>query len=244
MNTLADYKCECFEFDQTEAIVVFPKEPSEKRQWALKTEYWGAFPEIELMLLDKGFHIVHLKTKNRWANREDCDRKYNFVQYVAEKYNLNKKCVLVGMSCGGAQAVKYTSFYPQTVACMFIDAPVIDFCSIPGKHNADEYFNAESVWENEFMKAYPDAQKESLRNMDIHPISVAEKLLLNKIPIVMSYGTHDLTVPYEENGKKLAEVYGGSELLKVFEVRFRGHHPHCTFYDNGKIVDFILKHCE
>lgn len=37
-----------FEFEGREAIVVFPNEPLENKNWLLKTEYFDAFPNFEV----------------------------------------------------------------------------------------------------------------------------------------------------------------------------------------------------
>ena len=34
-----------FEFEGKKAILVFPEQVDENRNWMLKTEYWDAFPE-------------------------------------------------------------------------------------------------------------------------------------------------------------------------------------------------------
>ena len=244
MKTWFDYEMETFEFDGTEGIVVFPKKPRETMDWAFKTEYWGAYPDVELMLLEKGFHVAHLVTKNRWANKEDCDRKAAFAKYISEKYGLSKKCIPIGMSCGGAQAVKFAGYYPELVACMYIDAPLLNFCSIPGRNEGLIDLDSDVIWENEFVYAYPGLKRYQIPGFDGHPLCFAEKLVENKIPIVMAYGTQDRSVIWEENGKLLAEAYEGTGLLKVFEVGCRGHHPHHTFCNDGDIVDFIIEHCK
>lgn len=51
--------CE-FQFEGYDAIIVFPKVPTLKRNFAIKTEYWNAFTEaIEIPLLENGFHLCY-----------------------------------------------------------------------------------------------------------------------------------------------------------------------------------------
>ena len=46
MESLLGYKCETFTFEGRDAIIVFPSvKPIGKL--ALKTLYWGAFPDVE-----------------------------------------------------------------------------------------------------------------------------------------------------------------------------------------------------
>lgn len=82
------YEAKSFLFEDREAILVFPKEPREGNPWTLKTEYWGAFPDVELRLLAEGFHAAFVKNKNRWFTPEEIDAKARFVRYVSETFGL------------------------------------------------------------------------------------------------------------------------------------------------------------
>lgn len=228
-----------FQFEDRDAIIVFPKQVRPGKPWALKTEYWNAFPDVEVRLLAQGFHLAYVKNKNRWFTQEECDAKARFVRYVAKQYDLNPKCVPVGMSCGGGYAVKFGGLYPELVSCMFIDAPALNFCSIPGKIG-NSY--CESVWEKEFSKAYPGLQRHQLLGFSGHPICYADVLVAHRIPILLVYGAEDRTVIYEENGKLLEEAYRECGLLRTIRVPARGHHPHGLIGDNQPIADFILAH--
>lgn len=231
------FKKEEFEFEGRQAIIVFPKEAESEINWTLKTEYWGAFPNTEIELLKRGFHAAYLQNISRFATKEDCDSKARFVEYISEKYGLRNKCVPVGMSCGGAHAMNFAGFHPESVACMFIDAPVLNFCSFPGKLGSEK---CEGVWENEFVKAYPGITRAGLLNFDNHPISKIPVLQENKIPVIMLYGTEDQTVIYNENGALMELEYKNCpELLKVVPRNFQGHHPHGLPEGNTEVVDFI-----
>ena len=123
---------------------------------------------------------------------------------------------------------------------MYIDAPVLNFLSLPGKIGNDF---CERVWENEFVYAYPGITRDKLLNFDMHPMNRIDTLIENKIPILMVYGKEDMTVIYEENGKILEMAYENHpELLKVIPEGNRGHHPHGKISDNTEIVEFILEH--
>lgn len=240
------FRCEKFTFEDKDAIIVFPDKPAQNSHIVLKTEYWGAFPDVELQLLKNGYHVAYLKNSSRLAPREDCDRKAAFIRYLAEKYNLSEKCIPVGMSCGGAHAVRFAGFYPEMVACMYIDAPVLNFCDFPGKMVGDAQ-KWQGPWENEFQITYPGVKHYQLLTFPHHPINMADTLVENRIPVIMVYGTEDSTVIYEENGRLLEEAYGDSDLLKVIPVSARGHHPHGilrydTPCDNTEIVTFLLEH--
>lgn len=235
------YEAKPLEFEGREAIVVFPKEVREGAPWTLKAEYRTAFPDVELRLLAEGFHVAFVQNETRWATEAECALKARFVRYVSETFHLAPKCIPVGMSCGGAYAVKFAGLYPELVQCMYIDAPVLNFCSVPGK--SWNKFNDE-VWHPEFVKAYPGIQRWQLPGFQGHPICYANVLIRNRIPVILVWGKEDLTVPYEENGLLLEQAMEGTGLLKVFPVPSRGHHPHGFIGDNQPIVDFIKEHCQ
>ena len=230
------FKIENFTFEDREALIVFPKVQGGCRSFALKTEYWDAYPDIEIRLLEKGFHLCYVKNKTRFATREDCDLKARFVKYISEKYDLDSKCVPVGMSCGGAHAVNFAGYYPELVKCLYIDAPVLNFCDFPAKHRW------ESIWQKEFTVAYPNTKRSDLLAFEPHPLNRAKALIENNIPVLMVYGTEDMTVIYEENGKLLEEAMDGTGLLSVIKEECRGHHPHGMINDNSVIVDYIVEH--
>lgn len=239
MTNWNGFECKEFEFEGREAMVVFPEKADKNRNWSLKTEYRDAFPETEIELLKRGFHVAWLKNTTRFATKEDCDAKARFADFLKEEYNLRDKCVTVGMSCGGAHAVNFAGFYPEKVACMFIDAPVLNFMSFPGKIG---HGMCEEVWNNEFVKAYPGITRTKLLNFDNHPIGKVSILKEHRIPIIMVYGVEDETVYYSENGKLLELEYADSpELLKVIPRIAQGHHPHGLLGDSYMIADFITE---
>ena len=206
-----------FEFEGRKATVVFPKKADAKKNWTLKMEYQYAFIEEELALLKKGFHLGFVKCTSRFAPKFDCDLRAGFVRHVAKTYHLSEKCVPVGMSCGGAQAVRFAGFYPELVSCMYIDAPVLNYCDFPAKLRTPDLF--EDIWQDEFLPVYPGMTRAKLLTFDQHPICMADTLLEHKIPIIMVWGIQDQTVYYNENGLLLEKAYEGTGLMQVIAMR-------------------------
>ncbi len=223
-----------FDFDGTNGIVVMPNGNSNGKV-VFKTEYWDAFPELEIEFLKRGYHLIHLNNYTRLANRSDCDRKAKFVEFVTNKYNLNQRCILVGMSCGGAQAINFTSYYPEYVSCLVIDAPVINFLDFPGRY--DEY---EHIWDREFTVAYPNVKRSDIFTLPDNPINNVKKLIETKLPVIMIYGTEDKTVIYSLNGRLLEEAYSDNmDLLTVIPRKFQGHHPHGLLNKSNELADLV-----
>lgn len=240
LQTLGDYACACFRFEDRNAIIVFPK-TTPNGHWALKTEYWTAFPETELMLLERGFHIAYLANESRFAPKRDCDAKARFVDYIAREYGLKDKCVPIGMSCGGAHAVRFAGYYPEKVACMYIDAPVLSYCDYPGKPGVDDLI---PVWEDEFKVTYPGISRHQLLTFPHHPLNMTDTLIRNRTPVVMVYGTADTLVHHQENALLLEDAMAGLDFFLSIPVPGRGHHPHSIWGDNTPVVEFIEKYCK
>ncbi len=234
------FECKEFVFDGQEAIVVIPDMKIKNPVLAGKTENWIAFPQTEIELLKKGFYLCFVHNENRWGADTDLDRKAEFVKSIINEYGLSQKCVPVGMSCGGLIAIKFAAKYPELVACLYIDAPVLNYMSCPcgfGIGNAccedfPEIFDSLGLKNISELICYTD--------MPMHKIPA---LVDAKIPAVLVAGGADKTVPYEENGILLEKAYRENGIdLEVFIKPDCAHHPH-GLDDPKPIVDFILAHC-
>ena len=239
-ETWFGFDCDRFEFEGKPAVVVFPdKNVTPIKKVVIKSLYWEAFPDVEFNLLRKGYHVAYVRTMNRFGVKEDCDRKARFLKFISEKYGFDGKCGLIGMSLGGCHAVRFAGFYPELVSCIWLDAPVLNLHSYPGKFGNAE---CEGVWQKEFEDAYPGVKRYQLHTMDIHPIAKADILIENKIPVLLSWGTEDCSVNFNENGRLLMEAYEGTGLLTPLRVGLRGHHPHGKIGKNDEIIDWIAEH--
>ena len=209
-----------FIFDGLNAKIVKPNcTPNGK--WIYKTEYFSAFPSAEIEFLNRGYHLLFNENYTRWAPDSDISRKVEFIKFVSKEFNLDKKCILVGMSCGGMYAVKLTAKAPELISAMYIDAPVMNLLSCPcdlgiAKSNLfEEYYRVMKVSKSELL---------SYRE---NPIDVMHVLIENDIPVVLVSGDSDYIVPYVENGYHLEKLYkenGGR--IKVYIKPGANHHPH------------------
>ena len=238
------YRCEKLQFENHEATIIYPEEGTANGNLVVKALYWGAFPEaIELPLLETGFHLCHIKDDTRFGVSEDLDRKARFIRYVQDCCALKKKCVFVGMSCGGMISIQMAARYPELVSCLYLDAPVVNYVSWPcglgmskGPKAADRY---SEIFRALNMKSVADIM--ACRTMPLDRIPV---LVANRIPVVMVAGDSDQTVPYCENGVSLEKAYKDAGVdIEVHIKPGADHHPHGL--ENPKaVVDFILKHVE
>ena len=225
-----------FKFEGREAIVVKPKENVEGNKWLFKTEYFGAFPAFEIEMLKRGYHIAYIQNETRWCKPSDIDVKEKFCAFLSEEFSLNQKCMCVGMSCGGMHGIYFGAKYPNRVAALYLDAPVVNLLSCPC---AIGVATDESMYEE--FKSATGMTKSDLINYRNHPVDHIPTLLKNNIPIILVCGDSDTVVPYIENGKAVADYYeaNGGKLVKFIKPGCN-HHPH-GLEDNAPIIEFALE---
>jgi len=224
-----------FTLDGRKAILIKPQRAVEGNKWLLKTEYFDAFPLFEIEMVKRGYHLAYIENKTRWHLDSDDDAKAMLCEYLIKEFSLNKKCMPVGMSCGGMHAVYMAAKYPQYIAALYLDAPVLNLLSCPcgiGKGATYMY--------EEFVNARNETV-EDLINYRNHPIDNVHKIVENNIPVMLVCGDSDEIVPYDENGKHLTEYmksYGG-DITEIIKAGC-GHHPH-GLEDNTPLIEFTLK---
>lgn len=225
-----------FLFEGREAVLIFPDQPNESKNWLLKTEYFDAFPDFQIQMLRRGWHLAFIKNVTRWCLEEDLDLKARFAEYLHETYGLYPKCVPVGMSCGGLIGSKFAAKYPEYVSALYLDAPVMNFLSCP----AGLGIAVNSLYQ-EFYEATGMTISDLICYRE-HPIDKMHLLLQNHIPVIMVYGDSDTVVPYKENGALLEKYYrenGG--IIETYGKEGCGHHPH-SLADNTPIINFVEKY--
>lgn len=204
-------------------------------KWALKTEYFDDFPDVQLRLLEMGYHLAFSENVTRWYNTSDTEAHKNLADYMHNELGLDKKCVIIGMSCGGMKGVYFASKYPELVSCLYLDAPVINFLSCPfalGK--------ATDALISEFVEKTGKTLADMIAFRD-HPLDNIPKLIKNKLPLILVCGDSDDVVPFEENGVFLKRAYEQSDCeFKFILKQNAGHHPH-SLEDNTPIIDFICR---
>lgn len=225
-----------FDLDARKATLICPKSPGKDHKWIYKTEYLGAFPSFDIEMLERGYYLAHLQNTSRWCPEKDTEMRSVFCDFLIEKFSLNEKCMLEGMSCGGMQAVYFAAKYPQYVAAVYLDAPVLNLLSCPyalGKATT----NFRQEFENDMGVSLSE-----LLNYRKHPIDYKDKLLESGIPVILICGDSDLTVPYTENGKLLSDYFKshGGNLTEIIKPGC-DHHPH-GLEDNTPLLKFAERY--
>ena len=232
-----EYQVEEFDFQDRHAKVVFPDKADKDRHWIWRARFWGHEPQLDKALLNHGFHLVYVDVAGLYGNDQAVEIWNAFYEFVQEKYKLNEKVVLEGMSRGGLIVYNWASRNVNKLACIYADAPVCDIKSWPGGLYQGK--GSPSDWE-ECLKVY-NLDEESVGSFYRIPIFCAIKVAKAGIPSIHVCGADDKVVPYDENTKKLAENFekaGGT--IKIILKEGVGHHPH-SLEDPKPILDFILE---
>ena len=236
---IGGFKCLNFIFEEREARIIFPN--TEKNgKWLLKTEYADAFMDTEFELINRGYCCAFLSNRSRWGLKEDLERKSRFIKFVSEELGLNKKCALVGMSCGGLMAIKQAAFNSEDIACLYLDAPVLNYMSCPCGFGIGEPLGGDGVGE-----ILRDLNMKSISELLIYrdmPMHNIDKLIKAQMPVIMVAGDSDTCVPYCENGIVLEEAYKETSLPFLLYIKENcDHHPH-GHTDVKVTADFIDKY--
>ena len=224
------YKSWEFQLAGRKAIVVEPKRADSMHSWAWRLEFFGHEPQVDLGLLEQGFHLLFIDTFGMCGGKTAepiWDALYTFSQGAG----LDKRAVLIGLSRGGLCAYNRALARPETVAAIYADAPVLDLRSWPSlkrKNEIEEAFVAYGLNE-ETLKTW----KGPLDRLDI--------LAKAGIPLIHVVGDADKVVPVAENTAIVEERYpklGGR--IEVIHKPGVDHHPH-SLPDPTPIVKFLLE---
>ena len=227
------------QFFYKKAKVVYPKKAAPGNPWMWRARFWGHEPQTDLALLEKGYHLVYLDTVPELGSPASVYLWQEFYNYLTQNLGLSKKANLEGMSRGGLYLMNWAIAYPEQVASIYIDNPVLDARSWPGSITGGKP-RSPNDWAN-VLKSYK-LTEESVKTFKGFPVDTCDVLAKKKVPIILVNGDSDTVVPFNENGKILKEKYeklGGP--IKVIMKPGADHHPH-SLKDPKPIVDFILKY--
>jgi len=245
MELIADYRYDGikhieFMFKNKKCIALMNEDESKRNgKTVLKTEYFGAFPELQNKMVKRGYTLIFIENRNRWGTPDQIEDQYEFINFASKELGISNKVITIGMSCGGMMSVLLAAKHPDCIEGLYIDAPVMNFLSCPASlGNSPDV--TEGMWQ-EFEKAW-NMTKSELLTFRGHPIDVLDKLVENKVRIYMAYGDSDKTVPYNENGIVLERKYidcGLKDLLYIDKKIGVDHHPH-----GPTDIDFAIKYFE
>ena len=218
------------QFIKLKSIIVVPDKPAPGKPWIFRPSFFGAFANADEGLIKAGWHIVYLDLTNRYGSKsaeKDFDYLYN---YLTRNYGFSDKVALEGLSRGGLFVLNWASSNPAKVASIYLDAPVCDVRSWPGKKQPE-------LW-NAMLTEYKISEKEVDLFMN-QMIEQRKKIAESKIPVLIVAGDADTVVPYMQNAALLREELEklGANIKLILKPGI-GHHPH-GLKDSTEIVEFV-----
>ncbi|WP_333574562.1 alpha/beta hydrolase family protein [Sphingobacterium sp. Lzh-3] len=225
-----------FLFQGREAKIIRPKVTAVGHPWVWRARFWGHEPQVDIGLLEHGYHVVYCDVAELFGNEEALTIWDGFYRKLQEG-GLSKKSAMEGMSRGGVYIYNWCLRYPDRVNAIYADAPVLDFKSWPGGKTTGK--GSKPDWET-FKKDYGLTETQAWAFADA-PIDKAKIIAGFKIPLLHVVGDKDDVVPIAENTLPFAEeIRRAGGRIEIIHKPDVGHHPHCLV-DPSPIINFILK---
>lgn len=231
------YKGYLFNDKGVKYYIVKPNRVAKGNPWIWRARFWGHEPQVEINLLERGFHLTYCDVSNLYGS-DEAVKRWNRFYMLAVQAGLHKKVVLEGMSRGGLIIYNWAVANIQKVACIYADAPVMDIKSWPmGKGTG----SGSEIDTKQLFSAYGFRTENEALNWEKNPIDQAAILAKAGIPMLHIVGDADEIVPVSENTALFAERLATYRYrLKVINKINVGHHPH-SLNNPEPIVHFILR---
>jgi pimeloyl-ACP methyl ester carboxylesterase len=230
------YECADFNFNGRKARIVKPRRAAAGRPWIWRARFWGVEPQTEIALLDRGFHVVYCDVAELFGNTEAIDT-WNKFYGLLQKAGLSKRACMEGFSRGGLYVYNWAVQNPAKVACVYVDAPVLDVKSWPGGKGKSPGSAAD--WAI-FKKDYGFTTDEQALAFKGNPLDKVAQIVRGGYPMLHVVGDADSLVPVSENTavfeKQVLALNGNITVIHKPGVN---HHPH-SLANPAPIVDFIL----
>lgn len=226
-----------FIFRNRDAKIVLPKRTAPGHPWVWRARFWGHEPQTDIALLERGFHVVYYDVAEMFANEESLTIWDDYYQFLFNA-GLSTKAVMEGMSRGGVYVYRWAARYPERVAAIYADAPVLDLKSWPGGKGQSK--GSPEDWET-FKKDFNFKTEDEAIAFKGNPLDLISLIAGAGFPMLHVVGDADDIVPVAENTlpfeQKIKAEGGSIQVIHKPEV---GHHPH-SLQNPQPIVDFILK---
>ena len=231
-----------FDFEGYEAWVVEPPagvRPAEGNPWTWTMQWATAFVErtsVPRLVKERGWRHATVVTFKDKMDEHGLEVSARFQKYLVGELGFAKKANLIGMSWGGFFSTRYAVTYPENVARVYLDAPLLCFWDFdPAKETCRGGYGP-------WVQMAPADGKWS--NDPRMPVNMAENLAKTGIPIFLVYGGQDKSCPPEINAIPFIERFkaaGGEKNLKVLYREYFGHHPHGVELNDNAIIDFLTR---
>ena len=239
------YRRHNFELDGCKGFIVEPPHPAPGLPWHWCMQWAEAFvPRTPaLQLLERGFHHVHFNVFETYFNDEGIAKVEKFYAML-QKIGFHKKAALTGMSYGGLFSLRWAAEHPETVAAVYLDAPVCNlaFAAERNEQNASpEIYERHSGEAKKHFVAYNVKDCAGLLAHPKNPLNNYLPIAEAQIPILALRAGQDQTVLPASNIDAFTErMISAGGNIKVINRNLYGHHPH-GMDDPTALTGFILQ---
>ena len=231
-----------FRFEGLDAVVVEPKTVAPGRPWIWRAEFFDHRPQLDLALLERGYHLVHLAVGNTFGAPGPMSQFSHFyASLTSGEWKLNRRVILEGFSRGGLYAYNWGIKNPSKVMAIYGDAPVCDFKTWPygangGKASPDDW--------KQLIQSYGFPSQAAALDYRFNPVDCLAPLAAAHVPLIHVVGDADEVVPVLANTAVVEQRYralGGT--IEVIHKPGGLHHPH-SLDDPKPLVEFLTKHAD
>lgn len=228
-----------FTFNGREAWIVNPSQSKVGNPWIWRAHFPNWHTDLDSILLTRGFHVVYVNTNDMFGSPAAMQVWDLFYDYLVATKQFSKKVALEGVSRGGLYVYNWAKRNPLKVACIYAEAPVLDFKSWPGGKGTGK--GSPDDWKG-VLSSYGFTEAEAMAYAN-NPIDHLEGLAACKVPVLHAIGLNDKIVPPAENTFVLVKNYtalGGIATIYPMtrgEQNLEGHH--FTIEHPERIADFV-----
>lgn len=221
-----------FTLEGRDAVVIVPDSLMDGNPWMWRPAFFGAFPSIDDALLKAGFVVAYYDNTFEWAIPDAMESGQKFYELMVDKYGLDPKPVMNGLSRGGYYSLRRAQLYPETVSCLILDNPLVDIF---------ELRRDEEWWDDVRKKWEPSGRIMERGVFEDNAACNLDIMAGRNIPVLLLSGGADTIVPYERNGKLIVDTYRryGAPIKSIVRPG-SGHHPHGLDRPES-VVPFITK---
>lgn len=222
-----------FQVADRDAIVVLPAKAAEGNPWIWRPAFFDAFAQVDKALLKEGWAVAYYDVTHLYGSPRAVSLAREFYDFVVPAFKLSPKMTIEGFSRGGYFSFAWAAAYPETLASIYVDAPVCDITSWPGRGS--------ELWAD-FLAEWGVKDEDVTSEFEGNALQHLPAIAAAGIPIVAVVGDADATVPYVDNFLPFQEAYkaAGGEV-ECFVKPGCDHHPH-SLEDPRPVVDFIEGH--
>ena len=231
-----------FQVDGANVIVVEPDKPLPGRPWAWRGEFFGAFPNADIELVRRGWHLAYIGVPDLFGSPKAMSPLGEVLRRAGQGPRAGPEARPDRPEPGALYCMAWAAAHPDRTLAVYLDNGVCDFKSWPGgkPKGLGTGQGSPAEWQK-LLKAYGFKDDREAIASKLNPVDNLAPLAKAKIPILLVYGDSDKVVPHQENSEVVYDRYKalGGPVERIVKPG-QDHHPH-GLTDPSPIVEFFEK---